>query len=785
MYKTLIASILFFLASFSLPASQENEEFINIGVLAFRGHDKAIIRWRKTADYLSRKLDKYTFKIIPLDLPDLTTAIKKNQLGFTLTNPGHYVLLESRYGVSRIATMQTELRQKIQTRFGAVILTRLDSNIVDLKDLQGRSFMAVSPAAFGGFQMSWLELSRHHIDPFKDFSEIKFSGFPQDKIALAVYNRQVDAGTVRSETLLRMIDDGIFKLSDFRILNEKNNDNDIPLSTPLYPEWPFSKNRNTPRKLAKKVAQILLSMPENHPANQQAHIAGWTVPLDYSPVHDLLRNLKIAPYDSLKHTSIEDIIKKYAVWIITASLFIIFLMGINTYISRTNRRLKVTEKQLRDEIKERISSQKELSSYKDSLEKRVDSRTTELKNTNIALQRSQKALHDLVDIAIDSSLSYKEKLVKLLETGGEYYRTPIAILSRLSSDNQRICALFNNSTIDIKNIEPLNWLCAKKIIQQNTLPLDIPDLSYCNNDITNCSRNTFKSYLATAVYVRGEPHCILEFSDTRARQKTYTQWDHNLLQVMAQWIGSEIEKQYALDEKQQHQADLYRVSRLNTMGEMAANLAHELNQPLTATSNYSSVCLRILKSEKLNKDRLLYGLEKIIESASLASSIIRQLREFIQKDDNSFESIQINRLITRLVDLISPDINRNAINIVLSLDEKLPKTKANKVQIEQVILNFIRNAIDAMKNTPPEQRILKIKTQKRDRYIRLSVYDNGKGIKKEEKDNIFNAFYTTKDDGMGMGLSISRSIIEAHAGIIKVNSVDSGGCCFYFELKSE
>lgn len=788
MHKALInlVKITLIVASFSIAAAQSHEKLIKIGVLAYRGKDKALNRWHQTADYLSNKLNGYVFEIIPLNLPELTAAIKDNRLSFTLTNPGHYVLLESKYGISRIVTMQTQLKQKIRTRFGAVIFTRSDNNtIYTLEDLIGKSFMAVSPSAFGGFQMSWLELSHHNINPFSDFSALKFSGFPQDKIALAVYNRKIDAATVRSETLLRMIDDGIFKLSDFRILNVKDPDNDIPLSTDLYPEWPFSKNRQTSRVLAKQVAQILLSMPENHPAAQSAHMAGWTVPLDYTPVHDLMRSLKIAPYEALKYTSIEDIIKKYAPWIIVASMFFIFLIAINAYITRTNRRLKTTEIQLRDEINERKSSQKELSKYKDSLEKRVESRTTQLKNTNVALQRSQKALHDLVDIAIDTELSHKQKLLRLLETGREYYRLPIAILSSLTSSQERICTLSSDSSINLEKISPLSPACAKKIIQQNEQPLDIPELNTTDNNIHSCGRSEFKSYLATAVYVKGKAHCILEFADTQSRQAAYTQWDHNLLQVMAQWIGSEIEKQYALDDKQQHQAELYRVSRMNVMGEMAANLAHELNQPLTAASNYSSVCLRLLNSKKHDSNKLRSGLEKTIESASLASSIIRQLRDFLQKGDTCIEKIQLNNLVIKLLDLISSDINRNSVSLDLSLDKELSHIHANRTQIEQVILNFIRNAIDAMKNIAPDERKLSIKTEQHHNRIRLSVSDNGSGIDQKEKSKIFNAFYTTKDEGMGMGLSISRSIIEAHEGSIGVIPLPDRGSCFYFELKSE
>ena len=133
------SSLLIFLLcmSFSLMANQQNEKLIKIGVLAFRGTDKALSRWQKTAEYLSKELPAYHFKISPYDLPRLTRAVKNNEVSFVLTNSGHYVLLESKYGLSRIVTLQRKFNGKINTRFGAVIFTRADNKeIYTIKDLK-------------------------------------------------------------------------------------------------------------------------------------------------------------------------------------------------------------------------------------------------------------------------------------------------------------------------------------------------------------------------------------------------------------------------------------------------------------------------------------------------------------------------------------------------------------------------------------------------------------------------------------------------------------------------
>jgi len=194
---------------FAKNLAEKEDAAICIGVLAYRGKAPALERWSATAAYLSERIS-HRFRIVPVYLDEIADAINTGKIQFTLTNPGNYVSLEARFGASRIATMQTRESGQTRVRYGAVILTRADhTDIRSLKDLKGKSFMAVSPVAFGGFQMAWRELTESGIDPFSDFSDLQFAGFPQDKIIYAVQNGRVDAATVRSETLMRMVEAGM------------------------------------------------------------------------------------------------------------------------------------------------------------------------------------------------------------------------------------------------------------------------------------------------------------------------------------------------------------------------------------------------------------------------------------------------------------------------------------------------------------------------------------------------------------------------------------------------
>jgi len=258
----------------------------------------------------------------------MAKAIQNGDIHFTLTNPGNYADLQARFGISRIATMQRREGSQTRVRYGAVIISRADNPYIEtVWDLKGKSFMAVSPQAFGGFQMAWRELKELGIDPFKDFSDLQFAGFPQDKIVFAVQQGLVDAATVRAETLARMIESGEVSRGEFRVLNPQQLEGSaIPVSTRLYPEWPFATLKGTPRELATQVAQALLSMPPDHPAAHASRTAGWTIPMDYSPVHELMRTLQIGPYAVLRQTSLLAIVQRYAYWFVGAGALLVSLI---------------------------------------------------------------------------------------------------------------------------------------------------------------------------------------------------------------------------------------------------------------------------------------------------------------------------------------------------------------------------------------------------------------------------------------------------------------------------
>ncbi|MFC1589345.1 PhnD/SsuA/transferrin family substrate-binding protein [Pseudomonadota bacterium] len=338
---------------------------VTVGVLAHRGNTTTTNMWTPTINYLTENIPGNEFQLLPLDLDGMSAALEQRKVDFILTNPGNYVELERQFGITRIVTLRNLRHGNPYTLFGSVIFVRADrEDLHTLADLKNGSFGAVDKDAFGGFQMAWRELKDEDINPFSDFSNIQFYGFPQDNIVLSVLDKKIDAGTVRTDVLERMATDGQIKLEDFRILNQKTFE-DFPfhLSSRLYPEWAFAKTRFTADELAETVAIALMNMAENDSAAIAGQYAGWTVPLNYQTVHELFMDLEIGPYQKLGKPSLIALITEYWYWlapilaIILLSIFHNFL--VKRQVALQTGKLSQTNYALKKEVAERRKAEED------------------------------------------------------------------------------------------------------------------------------------------------------------------------------------------------------------------------------------------------------------------------------------------------------------------------------------------------------------------------------------------------------------------------------------------
>jgi len=679
-------------------------ETIRIGVLSHRGDEATFQHWSKTADYLSNLLPGYRFVIDPLDFEEVDDAVGTGMVDFILVNPAIYVNLEVRHRVSRIATLKNRWGSEAYNIFGGVIFARAERyDLNTLEDLKGGTFMAVNESSLGGYMMALREFKAVGINPYRDMIDVSFAG-THDKVVMAVREGRVDAGTVRTDILERMADEGRIKLNEFRIINQYK-DSEFPLvhSTRLYPEWPFSKVRHTPNQLARRVSIALAEMSEDDPAAIAGNYAGWTIPLDYQPVHDLLQELLLPPYQHPDRFTLLDVLQRYWAWLSGGLLLLLFMGGMTTWIWRLNRELSLA--------KQRLEQQHAL--ILDSVADGIYGVDTEGNSTFV-----NRAMEEITGWKAEDIIGKNQHLIlHHTHADGSHHPGEQCPVYHTFRDNRA---------------------------------------RYVDDDIFWCK----------------DGHSIpVEYSSTPIR-------DENGKTTGAVVVFRDItERKKAAEEARQHQIELAHVARLSTMGEMASGIAHELNQPLSAISNYTRGSIRLLQSGKdESREKLIEVMERVATQAERAGEIIRQLRRFIRKEEPERKWVDLNRLIRELVAFLQPELRKAQVTLALQLHEPLPELWAHDIQLEQVLLNLTRNAIESMQDVPSGRRRLMIRTTPlKGGDLELLVEDSGHGIPEKLRERIFEPFITTKEQGMGLGLSISRGIIEAHGGRLLLDQASGQG----------
>jgi len=235
----------------------------------------------------------------------------------------------------------------------------------------------------------------------------------------------------------------------------------------------------------------------------------------------------------------------------------------------------------------------------------------------------------------------------------------------------------------------------------------------------------------------------------------------------------------------QAQSDLAYVSRVTIMGELTASLAHEVNQPIAAAVTDASTCLRWLNRDHPNVQEACEAAARVVTDATRAAEIISRTRLLFKKGSPKWELVDINEIIQDMVALMGNEVSRHSISVRTELAEDVPQIKGDRLQLQQVVMNLMVNAIDAMK-AAEGTRELAIKSQRAENeQVMVSISDTGVGLPAEHAEQIFNAFFTTKPQGTGMGLRISRSIVESHGGRLWANGNSPHGATFTLALPTK
>lgn len=582
--RALLASLL---AAFSVAAGAVNSNGVAVGVFAFQGERAAISDWSPVIDHLNRELPGHGFHLRNFDAEGLREAIAAQQVDLVITNPGYYVTLETQFGLSRIATLQSPHAARSGQALGSVVLARAErTDLANLRDLAGRSVAAVAPEAFGGYLIAAREMLREGIDPESAVRETRFLGLPMTRIVAAVKNGEVDAGIVRACLPEQMAREGLIRMEEFRVLSPRRVDGfDCALSSPLYPDWPIAVTRHIDPGLAKSVARVLLSMPEGQDR------VSWSVPLDYQPVLDLYRDLRVGPYAYLRDITPEGLARRFWPWLLG------LLALLAAWIVHTVR-----------------------------VEHLVHRRTRELNDSLAAREAAERRVRD----------------------------------------NQ---------------------------------------------------------------------------------------------------------------ERMEH------LSRLSILGELSGRLAHEINQPLTSIGTYANSLLRRDAAGTLTPEALREACGEIASEAERASGVVQRIRHFARKRAAVREPVDLFRLVGEARRMVAGMLV-SCPEIVIEREAGLEcRALCDGLQIQQVLLNLIKNAIDAARGLPDDRQGIRVRLTRADNRLVVQVMDRGAGLDAAQRERLFEPFFTTKPDGLGLGLPICRSIIEAHGGRLWAEAnADGLGMCFSFQL---
>jgi two-component system, LuxR family, sensor kinase FixL len=308
--------------------------------------------------------------------------------------------------------------------------------------------------------------------------------------------------------------------------------------------------------------------------------------------------------------------------------------------------------------------------------------------------------------------------------------------------------------------------------------------------MTEQDRNAHDDYLARYLSSR-VPHIVGKGREVTARRKdgsVFPAWlsvgvvEGSSAPRFVGFVQDLTRRREGDEQARRLQERLWHVSRLATVGEMASGIAHELNQPLAAIANYAQACDRLLARPQESLEEVREALREITGQAVRAGDIIRRLRSLTRHHDGAREPTDVNALITELTELIEPHARHHDVRYRLNLGTGLPPVALHRAQIQQVILNLARNAIEALAENPAGPRELTVRTANADGQVEISIRDTGPGLSPGIAPRLFEPFCTSKPAGTGLGLAISRTIAGQHGGTLEYRPNSPRGACFTLRI---
>lgn len=413
----------------------------------------------------------------------------------------------------------------------------------------------------------------------------------------------------------------------------------------------------------------------------------------------------------------------------------------------------------------------------------VEESNRRLAEQQAAMRDSVEAIRELYRVVSTPCRHPSDQIQALLAMGCRRFGLAIGILAHIEGERYEIIQVLSPggeiAQGDIFNLD--DTYCRETLRTQGPLGIEHTATSHWHSH--PCYRKfRLEAYFGVPVRVGTTSYGTLNFSDFRPRPTPFTTVDRELIQLMAEWVGGALEQERMATAAQRQQALLAHASRLNTLGEMASGLVHEINQPVTAITLYTEACLARLRRGDIDPEETRDLIEKIASQSARANAIIQHIRRFARQGKPQYTINPVGEMLTEISDFLELETRRHGVRIGYDIAPDLPAALADRLQVQQVVCNLVRNAVDATAAST-SLRLVTILARAAEAQIEIAVCDSGPGLKPEEMEQLMHPFFTTKPEGLGLGLPISQSIVEAHGGRLWATvNLDSPGMTFHFTL---